>query len=146
MYERPTGARETSSTDSRQNKWLPPGYDPLALAGSYFVPNTFTRWQRIFNSFLAAALLVYGTLGIVMDDMFIPGRWSKGLHLHGLAAWLMYGAILTGASVLFALVVDHYDRRNNEQHYIRFKRIASHLGWCLFGAALVWHFWSVVYI
>lgn len=144
MFERPTGAPETPSADSRQKSWLPPGFDTKALAGSYsknyYVPNSFPLFARVFNAFVAAVLLLYGAHGIYMDDLYIPpGRGGgSGTHLHGVAAWLLYGAMVAAASSLLALVVDHYDRRNNEQHYMWFRRAASLLGYCLFAASVFW--------
>ena len=139
MYERPTGAPEPRPT--RTGFRL--DFDPLARAGSYLEPNFFTLRQRVANTLLAAALLAYGTFGVYLDDLYIPGKRSSGMHLHGTSAWLMFAAVVCAAAVLLALVVDHYDRRHNEHHYDRFKKFATVVGWSFAGAALLWHLLGV---
>jgi len=135
MYERSTGAPEPKlkSPAGFRN-----GFDPFAPSGSYFEPNHYSASARLWNSFLALALVTYGGLGVFRDDLFIPGKRSSGVHLHGWAAWLMFAAFLCAAAVMFALVVDHYDRRNNEHHYIAFKKLAVLVGWLFFCAAFAW--------
>jgi hypothetical protein len=49
----------------------------------------------------------------------------------------MYVAMLFAAAHLAAVVVDHYDRRNNEPLYKRFGEISSRIGWVLFGIAFI---------
>jgi hypothetical protein len=139
MLERPTG--ETEARPPKKRSYLPQGYNPLLWPGQKppFKPNWFSWQERIASSFLAVALLAYGTLGVYIDDLWIPGKRGPGLHLHGTPAWLMYGAIVSAASICFALVIDHYDRRNNESHYELFKKWAKYCGWALFGLSLGWH-------
>lgn len=110
----------------------------MAEAGNYHRPNHFPLKERITNCVLAVLLIAYGSYGIYMDDIYLPGKRTAGVHLHGIPVWLMYGAILSAASVMLALVVDHYDRRNNEHHYVQFKKSAAIVGWVFFGAALLW--------
>lgn len=141
MYERPTGSSDAPLNDSL-SKRLPPGYDPLAPQGTYYVPNRFAYWQLIVNVALALALLTYGTIGTLADDLFIPSKRTRGVHLHGAAAWFMYCALVAGAAVLLSVVVDHYDRRNNEHKYRFFASLVSKLGWGFAGAALLWHLWG----
>lgn len=108
-----------------------------------FVPNSFSLGERAMNTLLALALLAYGAYGLLVDDLYLPGRRSRpGVHLHGTPAWIMYGAFICAAAVLLALVIDHYDRRNNEHHYETFKLLASRAGWSFFIVALLW---SVMY-
>jgi hypothetical protein len=103
-----------------------------------YVPNHFSAAERGWNLFLAACLLIYGSLSLYIDDLHLPGRYTRGVHLHGTAAWLMVGAFVMAAAVMLALVLDHYDRRNNEHHYYWFKKGASWMGWSLFASALLW--------
>lgn len=136
MYERPTGAPDR---EHGNHAGFRPGFDPLARSGSYFEPNHYSRGDRIRNMVLAAVLLAYGSFGVYMDDLYIPGKRTRGIHLQGASAWLMYAALVCAAAVLFALVVDHYDRRRNEHHYQTFKRVATVVGWSFAGSALLWH-------
>ncbi len=100
-------------------------------------PNQIPKRERNIKIGLSLFLLAYGGLGVTFDDLFVPGRRTRGTHFHGQEAWLMYGAMICAALVLLSVVVDHYDRRNNEGQYRTFARIFQILGWTLFGAALI---------
>jgi hypothetical protein len=51
----------------------------------------------------------------------------------------MAAAMLCGAIVLLSVVVDHYDRRDNEAAYRLFKWLAVRIGWSLLAASLISH-------
>lgn len=91
------------------------------------------RW----GSFLVGAALVgYGLLGIHYDDLYIPGKRSGGLHLHGLPIWLMFAAILCAALLLGSALADRYDRRGNGRHNRTLARYCKVAAWSLLAAAL----------
>ena len=54
--------------------------------------------------------------------------------------------VLCGMAVLLAVVVDHYDRRDNEAAYRRFSEWAAVWAWGLFLLALLMHLvtWLIV--
>ncbi len=106
----------------------------MSLSDKDYTPNQIPLQTRILRTLGSVALLAYGILGVVIDDLVIPGKRSS-MHLHGLSAWLMALAIACAAVTLFAVVVDHYDRRNNESVYRRLERWAGKLGWVLAGLA-----------
>jgi hypothetical protein len=118
-------------------------FEPLPVVpDSDHSPNHFSVRERVANLVLALFLLAYGSLSLYRDDMHLRGRYTSGIHLHGTAAWLMFGAMLAAVAVLLAIVIDHYDRRNNEHHYVWFKRGAVVVCWMFFGAALLWDLWE----
>lgn len=82
-------------------------------------------------------LLVYGAVGVYMDDLYVRGKRGRGSHLHGPPAWIMYGAFACGALTLLSLVMDHYDQRNNERHYRAFAQWMRIIGWLLFFVAIL---------
>lgn len=49
----------------------------------------------------------------------------------------MYGALLCSVAYLVSVVIDHYDKRDNETDYKFFAEYARKSGWVLFFAALV---------
>jgi hypothetical protein len=126
---------EPSRPQLDQFSWGPEKHDE---ANGPYVPNHFSVAERGWNLFLAASLLIYGSLSLYIDYLHLPGRYTRSTYLHGTAAWLMVGAFVAAAAVMLALVVDHYDRRNNEHHYYWFKKGATWVGWALFASALVW--------
>lgn len=102
-----------------------------------FSPNHIPIKQRAINTLSSAFLLAYGGYGIWVNDFYIPGKRSKGLHLHDVPAWVMYGAFICACLVMLSVVVDHYDRRNNETNYKIFAAVFRFLGWFFFGLSLV---------
>jgi hypothetical protein len=102
-------------------------------------PNKIPLKERMINKFFSAVLIIYGGYGIYVNDLYIPGKRSSGVHLHDEPALLMYAAFICGALVMLSVVVDHYDERNNEHKYQVFAKTFKYLGWGLFGASLIWH-------
>ena len=97
-----------------------------------YTPNHIPAAERTINIILSAILLLYGTIGIISDDLYIPGKRRPGMHFHGEPAWVMYGAFLCVAANMLSVVVDHYDKRNNETNYKLFARVTQIAGWVLF--------------
>jgi hypothetical protein len=95
-------------------------------------PNKIDPSTRMWSIFLSVSLLVYGTVGVFIDDIYVPGRRTRGAHFHGEPAWLIYAAMVCAALNLLSVVVDHYDTRNNEINYKRFAKFTYYLGWGLF--------------
>lgn len=104
-----------------------------------YKPNFVPRTERLFNLGLAVVLLGYGTLGFVTARLNLSGRRVRIAVLEGGPAWLMAAAFFVGAAVLLSVVVDHYDKRNNERYYRAFRWGAKCLGWCLVASALLAH-------
>ncbi len=100
-----------------------------------YSPNHIPFSIRVTYIVLSAILLAYGTFGIYVDDVYIPGSRSRGIHLHGEPAWIMYGAMLCAALNLLSMVLDHYDKRDNEVKYKLFAHLTQGTGWILFGGA-----------
>lgn len=101
------------------------------------VPNHIPRRERVANVLLSVLLFAYCTFGALHDDIYIPGKRSAGVHLHGTPMWVMYAAMLCAVANLMSVVVDHYDERANEIDYKRFARLTQVLGWGLLLGAYV---------
>ena len=119
---------------------LPEGYD-IASGKSAYRPNRIPLWERIRNLALSIALIAYGYVGILVDDLVVFGR-RTALHLHGAAAWLMYGALLAGSLLMLSVVVDHFDRRDNERSYKRFSRVMFAICCALFVLSVGTYVWN----
>lgn len=79
--------------------------------------------ERVENIIGSIFFVAYGAYGVWSNDLHLAfGRRSPGIHLHDIAAWLMFAASICGCVVLLTVVVDHYDQRNNETNY---KKIAD---------------------
>lgn len=98
-------------------------------------PNAYTKGDLLFSAATVLVLVLWGGWGVWVDDLVMPAR-RDALHLHGLSAWLMYAAWLLAAASFVAIVVDHYDKRNNEKRYKRIGQSAVFGAWLLFFGAL----------
>lgn len=105
---------------------------PPVLPPDSYTPNQIPLGTRILRTLGSLGLIAYGILGVVIDDVVIPGK-RNSMHLHGLPAWLMALAMACAAITLIAVVVDHYDRRNNEPVYRRLENWVGKLGWVFAG-------------
>lgn len=109
---------------------------PPALIAVYetteFRPNVVPLPTRLAHSASALFLLGYGVIGLLQDDIYVPGRASKGMHLHWSAAVAMFCAMLTAAAILVSTVVNHYDKRPNERGYGGFVKTAEFVAWTFF--------------
>jgi TRAP-type C4-dicarboxylate transport system permease small subunit len=102
------------------------------------VPNHIPKEERRANLLFSALLFAYGSYGVWVNDLYIPGKRSRGIHLHDVPAWIMYAAMICACVVMLSVVIDHYDQRNNERHYRTFAEVGKFVGWGLFGASLFW--------
>jgi TRAP-type C4-dicarboxylate transport system permease small subunit len=100
------------------------------------IPNRIPATERITLTVFSILLFVYGSYGVWVNDFYVPGRRSRGVHLHDIPAWMMYGAVICACLVMLSIVVDHYDRRPNERHYRTFAHVFKFLGWAFFGMSL----------
>jgi len=108
-------------------------------------PNHIPPNERKWNIILSIILLLIGGAAILADDLYIPHfkRWgcypchSRGVHFHGTTLWFFFGAVICASANMLSVVIDHYDKRNNEINYKRFARVTEALGWALLWAAVL---------
>jgi hypothetical protein len=124
---KPTARRGSESSPSNEDKsWK---------------PNSVTLAERVVNLLLALVLLAHGASGFLYSKLVVsPPRQAMALTLLDGSAWLMAAAMITGAFLLLSVVVDHYDKRNNEKWYRAFKHVALILGLGLVASSLVSYF------
>lgn len=127
------------SPEDRRRKYLSSKLLLLDSKGRPYAPNHIPRTERIFYAVVSAILLVYGVVGLWIDDLYLPGRRTEGVHLHGVPAWVMFAAFLCACANMLSVIVDHFDRRNNEINYKLFARLTAIAGWSIFGfASILW--------
>ncbi len=102
-----------------------------------YSPNHIPAKERVTNILFSIFLLAYGSYGLWINDLYTPGKGGKGVHLHDVPAWVMYGAFICACLVMLSVVVDHYDKRNNETNYKKFADIFRVLGWCFVGLSII---------
>lgn len=126
-----SGATALTKSESSDGS---PGY--IAADGTY-VPNRVALKTRMANCLLSLGLVAYGFWGIRRDDLIVPIAKRTASHFHSISAWIMYAAMLCASVHLAAVVMDHYDRRNNEHLYQRLGELSRKIGWVLFGIAFI---------
>jgi uncharacterized membrane protein len=88
-------------------------------------------------------IIAYTIASLVSDDFYVwlPSRRGRSVsvHLYGSAAWLAAAAAMAAASNLLSVVVDHYDKRNNETNYRAYARWSLVLAVTLLMLAFVAH-------
>lgn len=100
-------------------------------------PNHIALSTRIFYAVASLGLILYGAWGLWSGDLFLPGKRGPGLHLRGIPAWLMAGAMLAGAANMTSVVADHFDTRNNETNYRLFGKFSLWTAAILFALSLL---------
>ncbi|WP_157964652.1 hypothetical protein [Algibacillus agarilyticus] len=88
---------------------------------------------------LALVFTFYGAYGIYKDDLYIPSK-RGGIHLSGESAWIMYAALICGCIYFLTIIVDHYDKRDNEIKYYMFGKGVKYVG---LGLAVIAIFYSL---
>ena len=111
---------------------------PTARGRPPYVPNKIPASERNTSIALSVLLFAYGTYGVWRNDLYLPSKHGRGLHLHDLPAWGVYGAMLCACLVMLSVVADHYDQRDNERHYRTFATVGRGVGWFLFGGSLAY--------
>ena len=61
-------------------------------------PNDVQENKRWSNGIALFLLLGYGTYGLTIDDISIPSKHGDGVNFHGVAAWVVYGAMISSAT------------------------------------------------
>lgn len=102
-----------------------------------YEPNKFSLFQLIWNSLFSFGILSYGTVGLLLDDLYLPGKRTSGRHFHGEPLWILYLSCLSIVVNLLAVVLDHYDERDNEHKYKKLTKITYFMSWVFFILALV---------
>jgi hypothetical protein len=54
-----------------------------------------SAWMRFIGIMAAAFIAVYGTIGVLRNDLNVAlAKSSAGVHLHGLLAWLCFAGMM----------------------------------------------------
>jgi hypothetical protein len=101
-------------------------------------PNEYSATALVLIPAISLVLILYGLFGLYLGDLRLPRKRGPDMEFHGFAAWLLFAAIVVGCAAMLSCVIDHYDRRDNEQYYVLFKRMCIKIGVALFVSACIW--------
>jgi len=108
-----------------------------------YKPNHISLDTRAWYLVVSALIVSYSVASLLRDDFYIwfPGGRGKSIdeHLRGNAAWLAAAAAFCGCANMLSVVVDHYDKRNNETNYRAFAKWSLGAAAALLVLALVAH-------
>lgn len=135
--EPPNTGDKSSETDMLSMHESSDGAPGYITADGTYVPNRVALKTRVANCLLSLGMVAYGFWGIRRDDLIVPIAKRTASHFHSISAWIMYAAMLCASVHLAAVVIDHYDRRNNEHLYQRLGELSRKIGWVLFGIAFI---------
>jgi hypothetical protein len=100
-------------------------------------PNVIPAKTRIMYIFVSAGILIFSTIGICFDDVALIQKYGRGVHFHGVPAWILYFSGLFAVANMISVVIDHYDKRNNERNYRVFAKVTQILGLIFLFLAIV---------
>lgn len=106
------------------------------MRGEVYRPNSVLFEARVLYTVLAAVLISHAAFGILNNEIYIPGK-SSGIYLYGTSLWMMSGSLFLAGLALTSMVVDHYDKRDNEATYARFLKSTSYSAGTLYVMSFV---------
>jgi hypothetical protein len=108
----------------KQRRWSRPAH----------TPNHVPFGLRLIYSLAGVTWLSWAMIGLLSGHMFFLVSRKGPIHFTGIPALMFSGAVLASAAACAVVIVDHYDRRDNEDSYRRFRR---GLWWSAVGLFLV---------
>jgi hypothetical protein len=104
------------------------GFPTSMVEPGEYVPNHIPLRERVFYTTGAVALFAYGLHGLRVNDLILPlfgrRRGLRLIHLQGAPALIVWVAMFMVCLGLLSVVIDHYDRRNNQERYDEFLFLA----------------------
>ncbi|WP_394136452.1 hypothetical protein [Aliivibrio fischeri] len=104
-----------------------------------YKPNELPKQLRITFISIAVLLFLYGVYGVYVNGLYIPGKRSDGILLKDEPALVMLGAFICFGLSLISMVVDHYDKRDNEYSYHLVLRLLAFFSWFFGIWAIMWN-------
>jgi hypothetical protein len=129
---------EGSSADNEdEGIYTKPPIRNIDKEGNY-IPNNIPIKERVSNLVISILLLTYGLYGLYKGEIHIPGKRGNGIYLYGESVWIMFVGLICGIVVFVSIVMDHYDKRDNEHKYYEFGKTIKYLGIGCFVVAVIW--------
>jgi hypothetical protein len=105
-------------------------------SGSY-TPNTIPKPELIRSALFVVGLAAYLGYSITKGGIYLAGPHGIGTTYSGFSFFLIGAAMLFGIANLAANVIDHFDRRENEERYVWFRFVTQFIGWSLMLGGLI---------
>lgn len=106
------------------------------VTGGVHYPNQISKLLRRKYLLQSFGIALYAIFGLCLGKVAIPIRF-QAYTFEGVAALVLISAMFMAIFNMLSVVIDHYDKRNNEHIYQRFARFTHILGWVLFVLAII---------
>ncbi|HHI5411747.1 TPA: hypothetical protein ACPXMY_003217 [Vibrio metoecus] len=104
-----------------------------------YKPNVIPQNIRILFLSIAAGLVLYGLFGINHGEIYLPSKRGHGVTFIGDSIFVLFGSFVVLAICCIIIVVDHYDKRNNEHLYDLALKGLGYVSLAFFIAACIWN-------
>ncbi len=102
------------------------------------MPNSVSLGHRFGYGLAAAILAVLCSFSIYFGELPLTSHREPGVTvMPGVALWFMIPAMVSGCLAFLSMILDHYDRRGNEDRYRLFLTWTTRIGFTLAGCAYV---------
>ena len=121
--------------------------DEIRRESSRKTPNFIPLKTRICVLILSLIFIIYTIFGISNNDLVVPlsKRGRTSFHLHGIFMYLGAIGIVCFIASMISVIVDHYDKRNNEYLYEEFQTKLINLAFIVFvSAAFLQIIWQII--
>lgn len=96
-----------------------------------YTPNTIPKPELIRSALFVVGLAAYLGYSITRGGIYLAGPRGIGTTYEGMSFFFIGVAMLFGIANLAANVIDHFDRRPNEERYVWFRFVTQFIGWSL---------------
>lgn len=99
-------------------KALEPDYEVLGhWSEGKYIPNKYPKRVIFGLVLLSTILLLQVVIGLIFGDVAIASKSLVTVHFYGIQAWVICGGLFFFAVSMLAFVIDHFDKRPNEDMY-----------------------------
>ena len=102
----------------------------------YFSIKT-SRFWKITKYIIGFVVIIYATIGVINDDIYLFAKNGKGVHFHGTTVLILFFSGLSIFVNLMSNIAYYNDNGDNDRYYVAIDKITKILGWTFFGSALV---------
>lgn len=107
-----------------------------------FEPNTVSLKDRVISILLSILIFSYVLYSLIIGEMIVPGNRGNNMYLYGTSLYIMALSAISFIASWSLTIIDHYDLRDNEYLYKRYKSIFFCLGYVLFSISLIYTIFS----
>ncbi len=95
-----------------QRRWVRPAYSP----------NHVPLGARLSYALLSLTWVGWSLIGLLSGHTFFLISRRGPIHFSGVPAMLFSAAVMASSAACAVAIVDHYDKRDNEEAYVRMRR------------------------